>query len=180
MNSSRGWVTPHTILKGWFNLSPMLNTHRLHLSRCDTSPLLCLQLLLIMLLVFHGTLVWKQSSLLPRNVSFCWEQLHIHSTCTANQQQLVFGSWITTCLTPPGKKQKKGAFLGRFCIWSQTYSSTLLMFLARWALLTQSSCKAVKIRPRPAQVCQLFPVKQSFKTNFKAAVGEKKVLSGSF
>lgn len=75
--------------KGWFNLSPMLNTHRLHLSRYDTSPLLCLQPLLIMLLVFHGTLVWKHSSLLPRNVSFCWEQFHVHSTCTANQRQLV-------------------------------------------------------------------------------------------
>ncbi|KAL2308885.1 hypothetical protein Nmel_005056 [Mimus melanotis] len=62
---------------------------RLHLSRYDTSPLLRLQPLLIMLLVFHGTLVWKYSSLLPRNVSFCWKQFHIHSTCLANQQQLV-------------------------------------------------------------------------------------------
>lgn len=129
-------------LKGWFNLSLMLNTHRLHLSRYDTSPLLRFQPLLIMLLVFHGTLVWKYSSLLPRNVSFCWEQFHIHSICTANQKQLVLGAE-----SPPvwhhrekrGKKRKKG-FLGGFCIWCQT-SSVLLVSLARIELLTKKSPK---------------------------------------
>ena len=147
-------------LKGWFNLSPMLNTHRLHLSRYDTSPLLCLQPLLIMLLVLHGTLVWKYSSLLPRNVSLCWEQFHIHSTCTANQQQLVLEAE-----SPPvwHHQGKKGGFLGGFCIRCQTYSSALLMLLARIALLTkslQSFCEALKIRSRPAQVCQRFPTNQ--------------------
>lgn len=93
-------------LKGWFNLSPMLYTHRLHLSRYDTSPLLCLQPLLIMLLVFHGTSVWKYSSLLPRNVSFCWKQFHIHSTCVANQQQLVLEAESPPVWHHQGKKRR--------------------------------------------------------------------------
>lgn len=135
-------------LKGWFNLSPMLNTHRLHLSRYDTSPPLCLQPLLITLLVFHGTLVWKYSSSLPRNVSLCWEQFHIHSTCTANQQQLVLEAE-----SPPvwHYQGKTGEFLGGFCIWHQTYSSVLLMFHARTAPLTKGSPKllqGIELKPR--------------------------------
>lgn len=38
----------------------------------------------------------------------------------------------------------------------------------------QSSCEALRIRSRPAQVCQLFPMNQEFKINFKTPVKKKK------
>lgn len=43
-----------------------------------------------------------------------------------------------------------------------------------WPKGLQSSCEALRIRSRPAQVCQLFPMNQEFKINLKTPVKKKK------
>lgn len=153
----------------------MLYTHRLHLSRYDTSPLLCLQPLLIMLLVFHGTLVWKHSSLLPRNVSFCWKQLHIHSTCIANQQQLVLEAESPPVWHHQGKKRR----ISRWILYPTPDLRQRTPYVPCQESIadqkvSKSSCETLRIRSRPAQVCQLFPMNQEFKINFKTLVKKRK------